>query len=335
MPVIVAGVDEAGYGPLLGPLCVGVTGFRVHGWSPGDPAPDLWRLLRGAVCEKPNDPKQRLPVADSKKLKGSNQLKRRHPLCHLERSVLAFMRTMGVETGDDCGLFTALGVACGDEPWHGGRVVLPLDGPAERVGIDAAMLRRAMFEAGVEPLVMRCRVVRESAFNATVRRTGTKASTTMGAVAAHLRQAALTWRGEHVRFVCDRLGGRTRYGGVLERAFGKIAGRLGEATVEALEETDRVSVYEIRFGAGAGTGEGSFRVLFMPEAERQHLPVALASMTAKLVRELAMARFNAYWAGVLGEIKPTAGYTADARRWLTEAGDRLDAGTRARLTRIA
>jgi len=333
MSVILAGVDEAGYGPMLGPLCVGFSAFRVHGWTPGDTPPNLWSLMHSAVCEKANDPKRRLAVADSKKLKGGNQLKRRHPLGHLERSVLAFARTLGVDAPDDCALFTAFGVACGGEPWHQGRTALPLDGPPERVGIDAAMLKRSMFEAGVEPLVMRCRVVRESAFNATVRRTGSKASTTMGAVAAHLRQSALTWRGEHVRFVCDRLGGRARYGAALERAFAKIRGRVGGVRVEAVEESPRASVYDVVFEEAGG--EGSFRVLFMPEAERAHLAVALSSMTAKLVRELSMARFNAYWAQVLGEIKPTAGYTADARRWLSDAGDRIDAGTRARLVRIA
>jgi hypothetical protein len=58
---------------------------------------------------------------------------------------------------------------------------------------------------------------------------------------------------------------------------------------------------------------------FRPEAEDAHLPVALASMTAKLVRELAMARFNRYWCLRMPELKPTAGYTLDARRWLEEA----------------
>lgn len=61
------------------------------------------------------------------------------------------------------------------------------------------------------------------------------------------------------------------------------------------------------------------RVIFEVDADSRHFPVALASMTAKLVRELAMMRFNRYWGDRLAEIKPTAGYRTDARRWLEDA----------------
>jgi ribonuclease HII len=61
-------------------------------------------------------------------------------------------------------------------------------------------------------------------------------------------------------------------------------------------------------------------VMFMPEAESAHLPVALASMAAKLTRELLMARFNRYWQARMPELKPTAGYRQDGWRWLQELG---------------
>ena len=56
----------------------------------------------------------------------------------------------------------------------------------------------------------------------------------------------------------------------------------------------------------------------MPEAERQHLPVALASMTAKYVRELFMLRFNRFFSRAVPELRPTAGYVTDARRFLSD-----------------
>ena len=38
-------------------------------------------------------------------------------------------------------------------------------------------------------------------------------------------------------------------------------------------------------------------------------------MTAKYLRELAMRAFNEFWCGHLPELRPTAGYTQDARRF--------------------
>ncbi|MCH9058086.1 MAG: hypothetical protein IIB55_05605 [Planctomycetes bacterium] len=76
-------------------------------------------------------------------------------------------------------------------------------------------------------------------------------------------------------------------------------------------------------------------VSFMPEAESKHLPVALASMVAKLVRELTMARFNRYWCRRVPELKPTAGYVLDARRWLAEMDDVVTPTERAAMVRLA
>ena len=91
--LIYAGIDEAGYGPMLGPLCIGATVFRVRDHDPEAGAPDLWRLLRGAVCRKRSDRRRRIAVDDSKKLKAVESAKT-HPLQYLERGVLAFCGAM-------------------------------------------------------------------------------------------------------------------------------------------------------------------------------------------------------------------------------------------------
>ena len=41
-------------------------------------------------------------------------------------------------------------------------------------------------------------------------------------------------------------------------------------------------------------------------------------MTAKYLRELSMRAFNAYWASHVPNLKPTAGYPVDARRFKRE-----------------
>ena len=64
--VRIAGIDEAGYGPLLGPLCVGVSVFHVEQWGEGEAAPNLWKLLSAGVCRKPTELIP-LPRADAEK----------------------------------------------------------------------------------------------------------------------------------------------------------------------------------------------------------------------------------------------------------------------------
>ncbi|MEE2660364.1 MAG: hypothetical protein VYC41_02125, partial [Planctomycetota bacterium] len=53
----------------------------------------------------------------------------------------------------------------------------------------------------------------------------------------------------------------------------------------------------------------------------RNLPVELASMAAKTVRELLMNRLNSFFTQRLPELKPTAGYVQDGRRWVAEIGD--------------
>jgi hypothetical protein len=48
------------------------------------------------------------------------------------------------------------------------------------------------------------------------------------------------------------------------------------------------------------------------------MPTALASMTAKYLRELSMQAFNEFWRAFVPELKPTAGYYRDAWRFKKE-----------------
>jgi hypothetical protein len=58
-------------------------------------------------------------------------------------------------------------------------------------------------------------------------------------------------------------------------------------------------------------------------------------MAAKFVRELAMIRFNAYWGDRIPELKPTAGYVQDARRWLSDTHDHVSDEQRTQMIRLA
>ncbi len=344
VPLIIVGIDEAGYGPLLGPLCVGMAAMEVADWHPGDPAPDLWSLLVACVCRKATDARRRVAVEDSKKLKLANSGTRRHPLTHLERGVLTMLASTGAAASTDDELLAALATRPAADArarlpsWHDGdSIPLPLATSREAIAIDANRLAAGLGAAGVRVLSLGCRVVHEPEFNELVRRWGTKAATTGVALREHLRMAWERWGaaprsdasedGAALRVVCDRQGGRTDYTESLARW-------VPGSVVEVLEETAERSRYLLRGSDTAGAPR-EMGVHFRPEAESACLPVALASMTAKYVRELQMLRFNRHFAARLPELKPTAGYRLDAARWLRDAGPILDRAERDALQRIA
>ncbi|MEO0511382.1 MAG: hypothetical protein AAF108_00585 [Planctomycetota bacterium] len=335
--MLYCGIDEAGYGPMLGPMCSGLAAFDVEG---EEAAVDLWQRLGPSVCRDLKSWRSgggaAIAVGDSKKLKLPNASKSRHPLFHLERGVLAFLRAGGDRVASDADLLTGLGVVLGGDPWFGGEdAALPLACDAAGLGIASNQLTAAMERSGVRLAGVRCVALEPRGYNELVGRTRTKASAAAWGIAQQLRwvrEAARSGpQGGPVRVVCDRLSGRTRYAGVLLRAFDESS---EDASVEVVREDDAQSVYRV---VGDRLGD-DFRVLFMSEAEGAHLPVALASMAAKLCRELAMARLNRYFgerargAGV--ELKPTAGYVQDARRWLEDCRPLLSDDERRALIRV-
>ncbi len=328
--LIYAGIDEAGYGPRLGPLCVASTSFDVQGWSEGDAPPDLWKTLAGAVGQTTRDAQRGLiAVNDSKALKLPNQTKTRHPLVHLETGVLGFLALLGLEPATDIELFEALGECACRPAWHGeDPSPIPVAVSREELGIRVNRLRATCREQGVTLIEMRCVALDAMEFNRRLENLDGKAEVSFGCVAELLRRVWEASGERRPRVVIDRQGGRRFYEGKLEAA-------IEDARVDSRAESQETSFYSI---SGNETGAGparSMAIRFEVEADARHLPTALASMCAKYVRELHMARFNRHWSARLPELKPTAGYGLDARRWLEDMRDELSAAERNALVRRA
>lgn len=328
MALLLVGIDEAGFGPMLGPLCVGMSAFLVEDWNEGDKKPCLWTSLASGVCREARDKRGRIAFADSKALKLPNDVsgRGRHPLMHLERGVLAAAANLESDSmpQSDSELHGMLDASVRGQPWYeGDAIALPVSSNAPMMGIAANLLASALAEGKVKLLAMRCRVMGEREFNRIIGETGNKGDVCIATLADHLKTVMglmEAFPDASVRVACDKLGGRDGYSQVLERI-------LPEWECGVIEQGAERSNYELRKrleGKGEPTPKplpqgGGFRISFQPEAEKEHLPVALASMIAKYVRELAMHRFNRYWSGRMPELKPTAGYTLDARRWLADA----------------
>jgi hypothetical protein len=374
MGLIIAGIDEAGYGPLLGPMSVGLAVVRIAAWTPGAATPDVWSALSTVVCKTAGDAAAsrggRIAVADSKELKLANprptpsssaagvvgaasvggqgknsRVEKRHPAMHLERGVLAFLAASGASCAapaDDDALIAALGAQWpGHECYRGPGIGLPIGWNASQAAIAASMLRGGLERAGIEVLLVRGMMIAEERFNRIVRAAGSKASVSATALGEFLRELWTRWgAGEDALWVvCDRLGGRSDYAEMLRACIVPVSPGV---KVDVVEESGRRSRYALEAAGDGAAGVKSHRmgVTFLTEGEAAHLPVALASMTAKYLRELAMERFNRWWCarfvqsqGV--ELKPTAGYREDGNRWLKDAMPVLTADDREALVRIA
>jgi ribonuclease HII len=302
--LVYAGIDEAGYGPMLGPLCVAATAFVMPDDDPSAGAPDLWRRLNKAVCRNRRDRRRRIAINDSKLLKGASKAKT-HPLLHLERGVLSFLGVSEEIPVDERALLKRLTAVAPDQPWYESCSPLPVAEMKDTLRIASARLRRTLETAGVGQVSMRCEIVDADALNEQVERTGSKAAVNLAAALRLADRIHRRWGKAHPRIIVDRHGGRTHYLRELQLAW-------PEAQITIVAEEPTVSRYRL------SDGKRHLTISFVCEAESHHFPVALASMAAKYVRELMMLRLNRYFRRFLPELKPTAGYVQDGRRYLRE-----------------
>lgn len=292
---------------MFGPLCVAMVALELPEANPADGAPDLWATLSEVVCRERKHARSRIAVDDSKKLKGASS-GAKHPLLHLERGVLGFEAATSDDpmASTDAELFARVGAGVPEHAWCEGPRPLPVGQDRGLLRIEAARLRRGLDAAGVRVAAMQVEAIDPGEFNRRVARAGTKAAVNLEAVFRHVaRVRALAGPDGHPRVIVDRQGGRTRYCSELSRAW-------PEASIEVLVEHPDLSRYRL------ADADGTLTISFVKEADARHMPVALASMAAKYVRELFMLRLNAFFTGHVAGLRPTAGYVQDGRRYLAE-----------------
>jgi hypothetical protein len=295
------GIDEAGYGPLLGPLVVGAVALRVSEQARDGDA-GLRRRLGGLVAKRSA---QAAPGALPVPIDDSKAIHRRFGREGLLRGVDAFVAAGGAPPltgpGDLLRRHCGRGAESYAEiPWYarlGDDVLPPRPQPEDlaarfrRRGVEAADLRLLPLDAGE--------------LNHRFESAGNKA-TVLGQATADLLLAVLDRHpDEEVKVILDRHGGRLHYAAWLEglfpfRSVTRLAAPRGEARYEVRLPGRRLSV----------------RVA--TRADGRCLTVAWASMAAKLTRELFMDQLNAWFRERRPGVRPTAGYVADGRRFLAE-----------------
>ena len=208
---------------------------------------------------------------------------------------------------------------------------LPHQADADACCARAAGMRMILDALGVSLVAVACRAIYPAEFNALLRQGLNKSdilSRTTLALAASLRTKA---NAEPALIWCDRHGGRKHYSALVAQHF-------GATLVQTLAETPARSAYRVPAQAKADPTQAkadlnqaqaaNLDIEFNVGGESQ-VPVAVASMTAKYIRELAMHAFNAFWSSRSPGLNPTAGYPADALRWRCDARDAIaEAGVR-------
>ena len=313
---LVLGVDEAGYGPNLGPLVVAVSAWAVD---------SRLEVLDGLEPFAPEfqaaswTPRSAfVPFGDSKKIYQSGK-----GLAGLNFALRFFESIFEGKPPQKRPWFELGRLAQEDlsrvesHPWY--RCINPAKGLGRANQVDenseasCRFAREKLLKLGVRLIGFRLRVLDEAYFNECVDRLGNK-SDVLGHISLELAWKVLgecmdfhSFKG--IEIYCDRQGGRKKYAGLISQTYERSHRESQVPFCSVVGESPKTSVYSMRH-AGIATS-----IRFQVHGDSL-FPPAAASMVAKWARESLMERFNGYWREVVGPgLKPTAGYAVDAARF--------------------
>ncbi len=301
--VFLAGVDEAGYGPFVGPFTVGFSLFRVPEFDT-----DLWPLLNGPVVRKAARGDPRVRVDDSKRVHQGRLGRGR-----LERSVAAFREVLHPGEDDVHAWLEAAPAGPGSwvarSPWLSqlsGRLCPSVS--RERTRLDAAAIGRALRIGGCTLDAFGSRAVPAGEWNDWIERTRNKGETLFHLTMEVVRHLLERTGDAPLRIELDRHGGRRSYGSRLQKA-------LQPQRLIRHGETGGGSTYTLVFA------DREVQLRFSEGADQKFFCVSLASLAAKQTRERCMDAFNQWWLERLPQVAATKGYGVDGKRWLAETAE--------------
>ena len=303
---ILAGIDEAGYGPLLGPLVVSSAVLRL---------PDellranLWDVLHKAVSIQKKGLAGRLLVTDSKKA-----YNRSSGIKHLKRTVHACLGAVS-DNGYQPILNAAqlvdrlcpnCAVRIKEYPWYNQLHAQTLTQESDDLAIATGVLRRAMADNDIFLLGIHSRCLDVSFYNSRVETVKNKSRVLFTELCSLvLETSEKATDNETVQIVVDRQGGRINYQQELLRMLPGFG-------LSVIRQDEKMSSYEL------SDKKKLLRVHFCVKADTKYLPVCLAAMASKYLREILMESLNTFFCKMCDGLKPTAGYWQDGQRFIKD-----------------
>jgi len=299
--VVLTGIDEAGFGPLLGPLVVSSAALSLPNHLL---TTDLWQLLRKSVANTQKHLAGRLLIADSKKA-----YNRKKGIKSLERTVLACLNCLGQKPATLIELLTLLSHDCieriNNYPWYKNAPNHRLSYNSADMEIASAVLKEDLASNGIELTELRSRCLDVAYYNKMVDSVKNKSNVLFTATSQLIKNAFDNSKADYIQIIIDRQGGRTHYQRELQKMF-------PDMQLKILQENQKTSSYELT------TNGRQMRLHFVVGADERFLPVSLASMVSKYLRELLVDNINRYFTGFYSDLRPTAGYWKDGLRFIND-----------------
>ncbi len=299
---ILAGIDEAGYGPLLGPLVVSSVVFEIPKQNLNQ---DLWNILKASVSKNKKNQSGRLLIIDSKKA-----YNRKTGINQLERTTLTFLKSLGkTEPLVLSQLLKSLCPVCFQRitqyPWYQKIESRQLTYNKTDIDIASDVLNRDLQDNDISFIDLQTRCLDVGYFNDMVSRVKNKSRVLFSAVAEFIQSIYEQYGDEDLHIIVDRQGGRSKYRRILQTMF-------PGTDLTILCENAKISSYELV------RQNKRMRLHFVVEGDSKFLPVALSSMVSKYIRELLVEHINNYFLSFCDNLKPTAGYWKDGQRFIRE-----------------
>ncbi|MHC4122641.1 MAG: hypothetical protein ACYSSI_03630 [Planctomycetota bacterium] len=212
---VLIGIDEAGFGPILGPLVISSSVFSVprellHA--------DMWQILRKSVGKNRKHLSGRLLITDSKKA-----YSRSLGIKHLERTTLASIECFGKKPST---LSELLGLLCPDSlerlknyPWYNRAGGNALSADEADIKIVSSVFEDNLALNNIELLKLQSRCLDVAYYNELVNAVKNKSNVVFSITSQLIKSALDSFTEDELEIIVDRQGGRVRYLKNLQRMF--------------------------------------------------------------------------------------------------------------------